>query len=33
MFGLATLYACACPIVAFYVMIYNLFDIRYDLWC
>ncbi|CDW83357.1 anoctamin-like protein [Stylonychia lemnae] len=33
LFGLATLYACACPIVTFYVMLHNIFDIRLDLWC
>eukprot|EP00347_Sterkiella_histriomuscorum_P016772 403351910 len=32
LFGLATLYACACPIVGFIVMIHNLIDIRWDLW-
>lgn len=31
MFGLAILYACACPLACFFVMIYNLFDIKFDL--
>lgn len=32
MFGLATLYACACPIVAFIVMVHNLVDMNFDIW-
>lgn len=31
MFGLAVLYACACPIVSFIVIIHNIFDMKYDL--
>lgn len=31
MFGLATMYACACPIACFLVLIYNLVDLKFDL--
>jgi len=32
LFGLATLYSCACPIVPLFVMIHNMIDINMDLF-
>jgi ABC-type uncharacterized transport system permease subunit len=31
LFGLATLYAAVCPIATFYVMLHNVFDMKFDL--
>jgi hypothetical protein len=31
LFGLATLYSCACPIVPFITMIHNIIDINFSL--
>jgi anoctamin-10 len=31
MFGLAVLYACACPIACLIVMVFNIIDIKWDL--